>query len=284
MGQKILKVNPAKVAIPTEVYPRRRQPAETDVQHLRGLNGNWHTKVVTANGGKTLVDGAHRLLAAQLDGITTIEVIDIGKATADVVLREACKRNATHGKQLTMAEKQDMSVKLVGDMTATQLCELLGVSDRTMSRWLADAKDERKANAIAKARKLLDKGKSMTAIAKQLGVARATLQGWLKADDEKPADPTPSSIKGSKTASGGNASSTSKPSGGCSQQPEIETIDRKALLKETTQLIDTVALGIVTECKAAVKGENPDGLHWSDFAKLVMEEVVRNMPKAAKAA
>jgi transposase-like protein len=279
MAQKILNVNPAKVEVPKAVYPRRRMPAETDVQHLRGLNGEWHTKVVTANKGKTLVDGAHRLLAAQLDGLETIEVLDIGKATDDDILRQACERNSTHGKQLTMAEKQDMATKLVGDMTAAKLCALLGVSDRTMSRWLADAKDIRKVNAIAKARQLLDKGLSMTKVAKQLGVSRSTLQGWLKADDEKPADPPPASTsKGSTTPSPGGSKSGSKGT----QQPEVATIPREQLLEETLAEIDGVALSFITNCKDAVKGENPDGLHWSDFAKAAMEEVVRNFPKAAK--
>jgi transposase-like protein len=279
MAQKILNVNPAKVEVPKAVYPRRRMPAETDVQHLRGLNGNWHTKVVTANKGKTLVDGAHRLLAAQLDGLETIEVLDIGKATDDDILRQACERNSTHGKQLTMAEKQDMATKLVGDMTAAKLCALLGVSDRTMSRWLADAKDIRKVNAIAKARQLLDKGLSMTKVAKQLGVSRSTLQGWLKADEEAPAeDPTPSEAGTSKPSSGTTKPRT-KPS---SSHPEVETIAREQLLEETLAEIDGVALSFITNCKDAVKGENPDGLHWSDFAKAAMEEVVRNFPKAAK--
>lgn len=277
MGQKIINVKPESVAIPKEAYPRRSMPAETDVQHLRGLNGEWHTKVVTANGGKILVDGAHRVLAAQLDGLKTIEVLDIGKADPDTVLREACKRNSTHGKQLTLAEKQDMAVRLIGDMTPGQLTALLGVSDRTMSRWVADAKDERKTRAVAKAKKLLEKGKSLTAIAKQLGVARATLQGWLKADAEAPAeDPPAETGSKSKTSPKG-----SKPSS-TTQQPEVDTIPREQLLEETLAEVDGVALSFITNCKDAVKGENPDGLHWSDFAKLAMEEVVRNFPKAAK--
>lgn len=277
MGQKIINVKPESIAIPKEAYPRRSMPAETDVQHLRGLNGEWHTKVVTANGGKVLVDGAHRVLAAQLDGLKAIEVLDIGKADPDTVLREACKRNSTHGKQLTLAEKQDMAVRLIGDMTPGQLTALLGVSDRTMSRWVADAKDERKTQTVAKAKKLLEKGKSLTAIAKQLGVARATLQGWLKADAEAPAeDPPAETGSKSKTSPKG-----SKPSS-TTQQPEVDTIPREQLLEETLAEVDGVALSFITNCKDAVKGENPDGLHWSDFAKLAMEEVVRNFPKAAK--
>lgn len=273
MGQKIINVKPESVTIPKEAYPRRSMPTETDVQHLRGLNGEWHTKVVTANGGKILVDGAHRVLAAQLDGLKAIEVLDIGKADPDTVLREACKRNSTHGKQLTLAEKQDMAVRLIGDMTPGQLTALLGVSDRTMSRWVADAKDERKTQAVAKAKKLLEKGKSLTAIAKQLGVARATLQGWLKADAEAP--PAETGSKSKTSPKGSKPSSTT-------QQPEVDTIPREQLLEETLAEVDGVALSFITNCKDAVKGENPDGLHWSDFAKLAMEEVVRNFPKAAK--
>lgn len=277
MSQKILKANPAKIVIPKEIYPRRRQPVETDVQHLRGLNANWHTKVVTANGGKTLVDGAHRILAAQLDDIKTIEVIDIGKASSDEILRESIRRNATHGKQLTMAEKQDMAVRLVGDMTATDLCDLLGVADRTMSRWLADAKDERKVNAIAKARNLLDKGKSLTAVAKEVGVARGTLQGWLKADDADPKADEPVKTK----AKGKSSTSTTT---GPTTAPATEAIKPEELLDETIALIATVATGIVGECKAAVKGENPDGLHWTDFAQLVMKEIRAQFPKKSSKA
>jgi len=274
MAQKLLTVNPAKVTTPKGVYPRRRMPVETDVQHLRGLNGNWHTKPVTANGGKVLVDGAHRLLAATLDGLTKVEVLDIGKATDDEILKMAIERNATHGKQLTMTEKQDMAVKLVGDMTAAKLCALLGVADRTMSRWLSAAKDERKINATAKARKLLDKGKSMTAIAKELGVARGTLQGWLKENPQEEEATTTS--KPAKSSSSRSSKKT---------EPATTEIKASELLDETQALIATIGLGIVTECKAAVKGENPDGLHWTDVAVLVMKEVRNNFPaKASKAA
>ena len=275
MAQKILTVNPAKVAVPKGLYPRRRMPVETDVQHLRQLGEKWHTKVVTANGGKVLVDGAHRLLAATLDGAKTIEVLDIGKASDDEILRAAIERNATHGKQLSMTEKQDMAVKLVGDQTATELCNLLGVADRTMSRWLADAKDTRKINSVVKARKMLDKGKSMTAIAKELGVARGTLQGWLKEDPQEVAATTTK-----KPAKESQKSSTSRKT-----EPATTEIKASELLDETQALIATIGLGIVTECKAAVKCENPDGLHWTDMAALVMKEVRDNFPaKASKAA
>jgi transposase-like protein len=279
MGHKIINVKPESITVPKGVYPRRRPPVETDVQHLRGLNADWHNKVVTANGGKILVDGAHRILAAQLDGIKSIEVLDLGKCTEDEVLREAISRNSTHGKQLTMAEKQDMAAKLVGDMTAGALCALLGVSDRTMSRWLADAKDTFKVNAIAKARKLLEEGESMTAVAKEIGVARGTLQGWLKADSENPTEPPSTGSK----SSGSKGTQTRGSSGG-SQQPETEMISRSDLLKETRDLIDMTATGIVGECKAAVKGENPDGLHWADFARLVTEAIEKQFPKSAKKA
>jgi transposase-like protein len=284
MSQKIINVNPAKIQTP--VYPRRRFPEEKDVQHLVGLGGRWHTRIVTANKGKVLVDGAHRIVAARIDGITSIEAIDLGTLTDDEILAEAVARNSTHGKQLSLAEKQDMAIALVGSHSPSELCTLLGVASRSMSRWLSDAKESRKDIVIAKARKLIEKGKSMTAVAKQLGVARGTLQGWIKADHEAPDAPSeedtlPPSAAGKRSAAG--TKSGSKQSEAVEPASDEFPVTYEELSDETKDAIAMVATGIAGEAKSILREtNNPDGLHWTDFVKFVIKEVRGNFPKSAQ--
>lgn len=277
MTNKMLTVNPAKVEI--TIYPRRRRPEEKDVEHLRGVEP--HHKIVTANGGKVLVDGAHRILAAQLDGKKAVEVLDLGNITEEEVLRQAVERNSVHGKQLTMAEKQDMAVKFAGAFNVGTLCDMMGVAERTMSRWLAEAKASNRAQIVATALKLIDKGKSVTAIAKQLGVARGTLQGWLKAEANEPKEEDATGAKSNGKPSTGTAKTGSSPS---SSKTEPATDDlpvtRADLMKETKELIAVLGNAFVGDCKSALKAtDNPDGLHWVDLAKFVLEEVQGKFPQ-----
>jgi transposase-like protein len=294
MTQKIININPAKVEI--TVYPRRRRPEDKDVEHLRGLGGTWHTRVVTANKGKVLVDGAHRIVAAIADGINSIEAIDLGTLTDDEILAEAVARNSTHGKQLTLAEKQDMAIALVGSHTPSELTTLLGVASRSMSRWLSDAKDIRKASIVSKAVRLLARGKSMTAVAKELGVARGTLQGWIKQDEEiddieEKQDPTsagpesrPSSSTQAETSdSGKSAATTAKVSGAVEPANDEFPVTYEELSDETKDAIAMMATGIAGEAKAILREtDNPDGLHWTDLVKFVIKEVRGNFPKSAQ--
>jgi len=67
---------------------------------------------ILLNQDKILVDGWHRLEAHILKGLTEISYIEIQTKNEREILEEATKANATHGKQLTMKEKEKIAIKL----------------------------------------------------------------------------------------------------------------------------------------------------------------------------
>lgn len=244
---KSLKVNPAEITIPAN-YPRSRQPEEKDVQHLIEVAA---PPIVTACKGTVLVDGAHRRLAAILEGKSTVEVEDLGNLDEQTILIESVRRNATHGKQLTPAEKQRSATALFTTMKVKELAEMLGVSERTVSRWIGEAKDAEKAKAKATAEKLIKKGVSVAGAAREVGVSRSTLQGWLNEEPkaEKPkAEPKPKAKKD-------------------------EGFDANSLGQsdEVRAAVDIMVNSIVSDSKAALEESNPEGLHLYDFLQLVID-------------
>lgn len=183
------------IEIPSDLYPRAKKPTEKDVQHLIGMD---FPPIVTAQiktegeDGLTavvtvLVDGAHRLEAAKQQGWTEIHHEDLGLLEREEVLEQAIRRNATHGKQLSMSDKQKLARLFVErGIKVGKIQELLAVGERTVSRWVSDAAQSKKVRDYKAAKKLIDKGCSVAGAAKETGVSRSTLNGWLKNPPEEP--------------------------------------------------------------------------------------------------
>lgn len=185
-----MKVNVADIVILEGTYPRSKSPwdldeaaAEKAVAHLRGVS---FPNIVTANGGTNLVDGAHRCLALILDGVKQATVEDLGAMNADQILQEAIRRNASHGKQLSLAEKAKLAKRLEGTVKQRDMAALFAVSERTVSRWVEETKEARRIATTKKALKLIEAGATINAAAKDLGVSRSTLDGWLKQAEGDP--------------------------------------------------------------------------------------------------
>lgn len=201
-------IDVSTIEVPQALYPRASQPTEKDVEHLRGQSEVWPVIIVAtlsespdpaqpdlleSTGRTVLVDGAHRLMAAKLDGVTTIRSANLGELTAEQVLSEAIARNATHGKQLSMRDKQRLAKHYASlAWKPAQIQNLLAVGARTVSRWVEEEKKAAAVKAWKKAEKLMEKGVSVSAAAKEVGVPRSTLTGWKK-NPPKPAEkPEPS--------------------------------------------------------------------------------------------
>jgi transposase len=244
---KNIKVNPADIVILEGTYPRTKSPwdleeaaQEKAVAHLRGVS---FPNVVTANGGTNLVDGAHRVLALILDGVKEIEVQDLGTKNADQILREAIKRNATHGKQLSLAEKAKLARKLESTVKQKDMAKLFAVSERTISRWVEEVKEARRISTTKKALKLIELGNSVNAAAKELGVSRSTLDGWLKQADGDPTftKPVRAKKKAEKKAKAKAAPKAPKVDGGTLEDA-----------------IDEIVLTCYTAIKAAAKAHDAE--------------------------
>jgi ParB-like chromosome segregation protein Spo0J len=84
----------------------------------------------------TVIDGVHRVLAARMLGRTTIPA-HYFEGTHDEAFVEAVKANVTHGKPLTLAEREAAARKLLGmhgDWSNRLLGDVCGLSDKTIGR------------------------------------------------------------------------------------------------------------------------------------------------------
>jgi transposase len=274
--RKMQSVTIADIQVPKELYPRSFQPQEKDVQHLIGVEfppivvatvTNPDADDLSMAEATILVDGAHRMLAAELQGETTIEA-EVLVLTAEDVLYEAIERNAKHGKQLSMKDKQKAAKKLASDgVQIGDLVRLFAVGERTVSRWVSEEKEAKKLRDFAKAQKLIDKGCSVSGAARELGVSRSTLQGWLNNPPEaKPKAPKQTAIDDA-PAQVDTAPAT-----------EAAGADRVAAVSD---MIVEFAKDTAKELSDDTKGGEYSP-HWVELAEAAIESIRASYPKGWK--
>lgn len=134
-----------------DLYPRIETSATTVQKYAEDLDV---LPPVEVNQHNELIDGWHRWTAHKKNGVETIRVI-VTETESDAELLElAIERNATHGLQLSQADKRDMARKIYGmtperdrDEKKKQLAKILSVSERTVREWLSrmdkDSKEAR---------------------------------------------------------------------------------------------------------------------------------------------
>lgn len=260
--KKVIRID--AVEVPSELYPRSKRPTEKDVQHLIGVDfppittaqlkyededGNAKVKTV-------LVDGAHRLEASRLGSCAEVPFEDLGLMSADDILDTAVKLNNTHGKQLSMADKAKLA-KLYTEngWKIKGIVSILSVGERTVSRWVQDAKEAVKLKQYASVEKNMKKGMSLAGAAREAGVARSTAQGWIDNPPEKKERNTKSKD--------GELGLTSNPA-------ETECPDR----------VEALADMIVQDCADIAK--EMDETSWVELAEAVYKRIRSQYPKSWK--
>lgn len=166
-----------------ELYPRLK-PIDDVIERYRDSLSEL-PPIVVARGG-ILVDGYHRWQAHQREGATEIEVDDLGDITENEIFNESIRRNATHGQQLSRAEKASLAAKLWqtlshlpnAERTAT-IAGLLAVDERSIQRWTKDARQFEKRQQQDRAWELWLDCMSEREIEAQIGVPRKTVADWL---------------------------------------------------------------------------------------------------------
>jgi len=146
-----MKIPVSSVVFRKDLYPRiehnqaKAQEYYENIEHLPAIEINQHNE---------LIDGFHRWTAHKLAGVETIEAV-VSETTSDMHLLElAIKTNASHGLQMSQADKKKMAVKLysVGERSADrkkEIASLLSVTVRAVTGWVSDLdqaeREERKA-------------------------------------------------------------------------------------------------------------------------------------------
>ncbi len=112
--------------------------AGEDVEHAQSLACRLDDcpPILVQRSTATVIDGAHRVLAAKLLGRETIRVRYF-TGTHEEAFVEAVKANVSHGKPLTLAEREAAATKLLtmhGDWSNRLVAGVCGLSDKTIGR------------------------------------------------------------------------------------------------------------------------------------------------------
>lgn len=174
-----------------ELYPRLRED-ETAVERYRAAIDRLPPIAVARD--DILVDGFHRWQAHRREGVAEIAVENLGNLSDAEIRRESIRRNASHGHQLTQADKRRLAAMLWRDFgampngeRATEIAELLSVSERSVQAWTKDARQAEKQEQQDRAWDLWLDCLDVRAIESEMGVPKSTVDEWLS-EKRKSAD------------------------------------------------------------------------------------------------
>jgi ParB-like chromosome segregation protein Spo0J len=111
---------------------------EQDLDHVRSLAHCLDAcpPILVERSTSTVIDGVHRVLAARMLGRTMV-VARYFDGTHEEAFLEAIKSNITHGKPLTLSERESAAVKMLrmrSDWSDRLIADACGLSDKTIGR------------------------------------------------------------------------------------------------------------------------------------------------------
>ena len=112
--------------------------AGEDIEHAKSLAHRLDDcpPILVERSTATVIDGAHRVLAARLLGRETISARYF-TGTRDEAFVEAVRANVSHGKPLTLGEREAAAKRLLeihSDWSNRLVADICGLSDKTVAR------------------------------------------------------------------------------------------------------------------------------------------------------
>ncbi|HXW89367.1 MAG TPA: DNA methyltransferase [Terriglobales bacterium] len=178
-----------KVVFVKALYPRLRED-DGNIERLRAAVDLLPPIVVAR--GHVLVDGFHRWQAFRREGRPSIPAIDLGNLTDAEIFKESIRRNAEHGLQLSLRDKEHLTVKLWQTYAhlrnaerIAQIAKLLAVSTKSIERWTKDIRAREKEALKERAWDMWLDGATEQEIADEVQVHQTTVGEWLKDSRQK---------------------------------------------------------------------------------------------------
>lgn len=170
-------MNIASIIYREDLYPRFNFDEETVNQYRLNI-GQLPSLVVSKN--NILIDGYHRLIAYRIEQVEEIPVEVLPITEDEEILKEAIRRNASHGRQLTMSEKKKWARHLYENrLKINEIAEVLAISYDTVNSWLHKERRARKEEEIGRVIHLNSKGYTQQQIADETGIPRRTVSDYL---------------------------------------------------------------------------------------------------------
>ena len=166
------------------LYPRLREDDATIERYRAAID--LLPPIVVAR-GHVLVDGYHRWQAFRREGRQSISAIDLGNISDAEIFNESIRRNAEHGLQLSLRDKEHLATKLwqtyahlLNAERTAEIAKLLAVSTKSIERWTKDMRAQEKEADKNNAWDMWLDGASEQQIADELQIHQTTVSQWLK--------------------------------------------------------------------------------------------------------
>ena len=131
---------------------------------------------IEINQDNELIDGWHRIRAAERAGKTEIAYVVVETDDDDDLGDKMWAANVKHGVQYNQKQKRAFADRLKNRGLANpKIAEIVAISGRTVRRWYPKTMSPEKEEA----QRLRDEGKSLRGIAEELDVPKSTVDYWL---------------------------------------------------------------------------------------------------------
>ena len=180
----------ASVVFRQDLYPRIQTSAETVQKYASDLEV---LPPILVNQHNELIDGWHRWTAHRKVEAETIKVIVIQTTSDADLLEQAIRTNATHGLQLSTADKEDLARKIYSATAERDraqkkkdLASMLSVSADTIQRWLGRIDKDTKAKRDKRIFDMWMACHTQEEIAEAVDTPRQTIADLTKSFAENP--------------------------------------------------------------------------------------------------
>ena len=173
----------SQVIFRQDLYPRLETSAATVQRYAEELSV---LPAIEVNQHHELIDGWHRWTAHKKTGVEMILCVVTNTASDAELLELSIERNAKHGMQLSVDDKESAAIKIWLETPPSErekkeahLCKLLSVGPRQLARFLSRTKKESKERARKNVFDLWLACYTQEEIADKLGLQQQTISGWL---------------------------------------------------------------------------------------------------------
>lgn len=167
----LIKVDDVKFV--KELYPRFELDNYSVNQYRQSID---LLPPILISRSNTLIDGYHRLIAHKLEEREEIEVEYFESDDENEIFIEAIKRNNSHGKQLSIDEKQKLTPILYNkDISIEEIALILAIGKTKVYGWTKTIRDKEREERDAEAFELYLQCWTQEQIADKLDVNQATV-------------------------------------------------------------------------------------------------------------
>jgi len=172
-----MKVLIEKIKFIKELYPRFELDNYTVNQYRQSVD---RLPPILISRNYVLIDGYHRLIAHKLEGLMEIEIEIFDSDNEKEILVEAIKRNSTHGKQLSIEEKQRLSPKLYEmSFSVDDVSNILAVGKSKIYEWTKNIRDKEKEERNVEILELYLQCHSYREIGEKIGLSHTSVEKIL---------------------------------------------------------------------------------------------------------